>query len=383
MRKLLVVFVIILLSFSGFGDVSLVFSKNSTLFAGLIGKGLNGTGKGIFGNPSVIAFSRNFELTVAGIVMPYDRFGGVFSSSFGLNRMFKEDLVGSIGISAFIGGVNNIEVVDENAQLLDITSSFDYGVLLSYGVELTRLITFPFSFGVNAKYISSYFRDISASGMGIDLGVMFHPFVSLPDLGVSVSIINLFSTKNWSTGSSEMLPTRIGIGAFYYLFDDALLLSIEVNNTSLYSEIFSFRWVNVDLGVSFLVDRNLSLEVVGRVGNEFSINLGVNYSLGGTKVGVMGWIDGIGINSVGFFEVYAGHPKYLAKSIDPEVQRVKEKERLQNLEREYFSKAMMYFSMKEYKEAKRYLEEVLKINPNNTTARSLIKKIEDILSLEE
>lgn len=384
MRKLIFVIVFLCVLRLASSDISYVLSEYSVMNTGLASRGMIGSSVGILCNPSVVSFSRNFELSLQGVYMSYDRFGGVVSSSVGIYRLTGVDIAGGVGVSAFFGGVNNIEIIDENAISLGTTTSLDYGLGLSYATSLAGLFEFPFDVGLSLKYFSSSLRNISGSGIGLDFGFVLNPIKSLPDLGVSVSFINLFSSKTWSTGITEMVPVRLSLGVFYYLLDDSLVISLGADNTSMYSEIFSFRWMNVELGAGFALNPNFFVRVYGTVGNEFSINLGLNYDIVGfSRIGVLGWLDGIGFNSIGTVEFSTGSPRYLAKVIDPEVQKRKEIERTKYLEREYFSKAMIYFSDRDYKNAKKYLEEVLKINPDNDTARAMIRKIDDILALEE
>lgn len=384
MKRLFFVFLVVLGVFNANADVSYLFSKNSILNASYVSRGLSSVGVALLGNPSAVAFSRNFEFTVQGIMMPYDRFAGSLSVSTGLYKILGIQEIGSVGISLILGGVSGIEIMDENAFSLGNTSSFDYGIVFSYGTEIASIVSFPFAFGINFKYLSSYFSSLVGGGFGVDFGVVFYPISNMKDLGFCVSLVNLYSLKSWNTGMFEVLPVSVSLGAFYYLFDDSLLLSFGINNTSRYEEIFSFRWFTAELGVSYSVDRNLSLNLLGRLGNEFVVAFGVSYSFSlASKASFLGWFDGIGFNTLGVLDLYSGVPKYLAKVIDPEVQKAKEKDRLEKLEKENFSKAMIYFSSRDYRNAKKYLEEVLKINPNNDTAKAMLKKIDDILSLEE
>lgn len=384
MKRLFFVFLMVYGIFSANADVSYLFSENSILNTPYVSKGLSSVGIALLGNPSAVAFSRNFEFTVQGVVMPYDRFAGSLSISTGLYKILGIQEIGSLGISLVLGGVSSIEVVDDNGFNLGNSSSFDYEIVFSYGSDIASIVSFPFAFGVNLKYFSSYFSSLVGSGFGVDFGVVFNPISNIKDLGFCVSLVNLYSLKSWNTGMFEVLPVSVSLGAFYYLFDDSLLLSFGINNTSRYEEVFSFRWFTAEMGISYSIDRNLGVKVLGRLGNEFVVAFGISYSFAVTsKASFLGWFDNIGFNTLGSLELYTGSPKYLAKVIDPEVQKVKEKERLAELEKENFSKAMMYFSSKDYRNAKKHLEEVLKINPNNDTAKAMIKKIDDILSLEE
>lgn len=378
--------VVIISSFVCFADadVSYLFSRNSVMDSALASRGIGSASLGILVNPSLVSFSRSFEFSALGVYMPYDRFGAAVSCSLGLYKLTGVDFIGGVGVSVFLGGVNNIDLRNENGESAGMGSSVDYGVIVGYGTSISSLTTFPLDLGVSVKYLSSSFGSLSGGGVGVDIGSVFYPIRTLPDLGFSISIVNLFSSKTWSTGTSEMLPTKISLGAFYYLLDDTLLVSADINNTSTYGEMLAFRWINLDIGVSLALDPNLCVKLIATVGNQFSVSFGLNYDAWDfSKVGVFSWMDSIGLNSLGSLEFYSGSPRYLAKVIDPEVQRKKERERLENLEREHFSKAMVYFSAGDYRNAKKHLEEVIKINPENDTAKAMLRKIEDILALEE
>ncbi|MEN2998497.1 MAG: hypothetical protein ABDH28_05625 [Brevinematia bacterium] len=384
MKRLVVLLLSLCFVCDVYADISYLFSEYSVMSTALASRGMSSASLGILANPASVSFSRDFEFTILGVYMPYDRFGGVLSSSVGLYRLTGVDIAGGMGLTVILGGVNNIDLRDENGTSMGVASTFDWGVVFDYGTSVGSLVGFPFDLGVGVKYLSSSLRDVYGSGVGVDLGAVFNPIKSLPDLGFSVGMVNLYSSKTWSTGTVEMLPTRISLGAFYYLLEDSIILSLGVDNISLYEEILSFKWINLNFGVNFAVDPNLFIKLVGSVGNQFSVSFGLSYGIGGfSKIGFLGWVDGMGFNSMGSVEFLSGVPRYLAKVIDPEVQKRKEKERTENLEREYFSKAMLYFSTKDYRNAKKYLEEVLKINPDNDTAKAMLKKIEDILAIEE
>jgi hypothetical protein len=346
-------------------------------------KGIDNAGLGLLQNPFDVAYARNFEFNVSIGILPYDRFLAYGNASLSLERITGVSFLGGIGLSVVYSGINGIELFDENASSLGTYSSSSFGFLASLGSSLSEFVGIPFDWGLNVKYSSDSMYNISGSGLGVDLGVAFSPVSTLKDLGFKVNLLDVYSSKTWNTGTSEMVPLTLNVGAFYSLFDDSLLISLDFFNSGRYNEVFMFKDVGASLGAVYVPTLNLIIRGGVKVSSEVVVFVGVSYRLDFGKVDYVGSFDGLGFNNFGSLSFNVGAPKFVAKSISPEVAKKKEEENLKARENEAFAKAMVYFANKDYKNAKVELENVLKVNPNNNTAKAMLQKIEEILSLEE
>lgn len=381
-----VIFITIFVLISGFAFSDFVFTSLYSANLGgdvAVTKGYANAGSYLLFSPYLAPYSRNYEFNLMIGVLPYDRFAGVGNLSFSLERMTGMSYLGGVGLSFAYLGMNGIEFFDENAQSLGVYSYSSYGFALTLGSSLKEFVGFPLDWGISVKYSMDNLKDLFSSGLGVDIGVMLKPIASLQDLGFKLSILDLYGSKQWNTGVSENSPMSFDVGGFYSLFDDTILVSLDFISSGRYNEIFTFKDAGISLSGMYLVAPNFIIKgSFGYVG-EISFNLGVSYSLSFAKLEYSGTLDGLGINNLGKLEFGVGEPKFFGKPISPEAVKARESEIMKKMENEEFAKAMLYFANNDYRNAKVQLEKVLKINPDNATAKAMLQKIEEILSLEE
>lgn len=92
--------------------------------------------------------------------------------------------------------------------------------VLSHG----RLITNWLAVGAGVKFIQHRIDTFSANGFGSDLGLLLIPH---PKFHVGVSVTELFSQIQWSTGYAEQFPYTLRIGLSALILKDWLLLSTQ------------------------------------------------------------------------------------------------------------------------------------------------------------
>ncbi|MGC8964578.1 MAG: tetratricopeptide repeat protein [Brevinematia bacterium] len=384
MRRIIFIFIFVVISVFAFSNSVFVPLYSTSLGSDVsVTKGYANAGSYLLFSPYLVPYVRNYEFNLLVGVLPYDRFAGVGNLSFSLERISGLSYLGGLGFSFAYLGMNNIELFDDNAQSLGVYSYYSYGLALTIGSDLREFVKFPLDWGINFKYSLDSLKETSSSGFGVDIGIMTKPISTVQDLGFKLALLDLYSLKQWNTGISEINPISLNVGAFYSFFDDTLLTSFDFTVFGRYNEIFTFRNTKFSLSGVYLVLPNLLLRANFSYGGEISVNVGVSYSLNFAKVEYNSVLDGLGINNIGKIEFGFGDPKFFGKPISPEVVKAKEAEKAKQMENEEFAKAMLYFANNDYKNAKSQLEKVLKINPDNTTAKAMLQKIEDILSLEE
>ncbi|MGC8871168.1 MAG: tetratricopeptide repeat protein [Brevinematia bacterium] len=384
MRRIIFIFIFVVISVFAFSNSVFVPLYSTSLGSDVsVTKGYANAGSYLLFSPYLVPYVRNYEFNLLVGVLPYDRFAGVGNLSFSLERISGLSYLGGLGFSFAYLGMNNIELFDDNAQSLGVYSYYSYGLALTIGSDLREFVKFPLDWGINFKYSLDSLKETSSSGFGVDIGIMTKPLSTVQDLGFKLALLDLYSLKQWNTGISEINPISLNVGAFYSFFDDTLLTSFDFTVFGRYNEIFTFRNTKFSLSGVYLVLPNLLLRANFSYGGEISVNVGVSYSLNFAKVEYNSVLDGLGINNIGKIEFGFGDPKFFGKPISPEVVKAKEAEKAKQMENEEFAKAMLYFANNDYKNAKSQLEKVLKINPDNTTAKAMLQKIEEILSLEE
>jgi len=88
-------------------------------------------------------------------------------------------------------------------------SDDEYGLLLSYARDMADL----WSLGGNVKLLRQGLLDNTSFGMGLDLGVLFHPRPNL-DLGLRVSDVTQ-TQVSWDTGHRESISPTVALGLKY------------------------------------------------------------------------------------------------------------------------------------------------------------------------
>lgn len=166
------------------------------------------------------------------VFMSYaNRFGaGVQDQSLGLALKWRKRI--NVGFAMARSSVGDIKhttdgVVDSRGRPL-IDGTFDdaeVGLLFATGVQVHEI----FSVGLTAKYMIHDLYDKTATGMGIDIGWMFHPLNTL-SFGLNAQNINRTRMK-WTTEQEhfDRIPANFKFGASADLLDSRMRVSADLN----------------------------------------------------------------------------------------------------------------------------------------------------------
>jgi hypothetical protein len=120
----------------------------------------------------------------------------------GLAFKFDDDNAIGISINQLDYGEEEITTVEQQNGTGQFWSASDLAVSLSY----SRNLTDRFSIGGTVKYISENISDVSATGFGVDVGLLF--YTQLEGLSLGMNISN-FGTEMQLDGKSLLQPIDI------------------------------------------------------------------------------------------------------------------------------------------------------------------------------
>ena len=136
-------------------------------------------------------------------LMSLDRYVQVLSLSRNLSSS------AGTSISIFRSGVGQIEGKDFSNQSTGIFDSSESYVMLSFGSDLTRFL----SFGFNLKAIFNEIETYNASGVSADIGLLYR--IS-DQIVLSMMVNDIYGEYVWEdSNQKEALPMIAGAGLKY------------------------------------------------------------------------------------------------------------------------------------------------------------------------
>ncbi len=166
-----------------------------------------------FSNPALLSKIKEYEFGASYFLMSLDRYVQVLSLSRNLSSS------AGTSISIFRSGVGQIEGKDFSNQSTGFFDSSESCVMLSFGSNLTKSL----SFGFNLKAIFNEISAFNASGVSTDIGLLYR----LSDqLVLSAMINDIYGEYSWEDSNQrESLPMVAGAGLKYSLNDNINLFS--------------------------------------------------------------------------------------------------------------------------------------------------------------
>jgi len=171
-------------------------------------------------NPAGVAAVENNELSLMTGILSNDRSFNWLAFGMPLGNAGLALSLISSGVDAIPGWVDKTTA----------SGDFDYGnmaALISYGSKFADGV----QAGVNLKYFKSDLQDNSASGYGIDVGLLFS---ATEKLSAGIVLQDLGSSIKWDTSNDtrEKVPEVAKIGLTYRLAEDKLKLCLDTSKVS-------------------------------------------------------------------------------------------------------------------------------------------------------
>lgn len=209
----------------------------------------------LYWNPSGIASIKEIRFTF----MYNHIFMDTKQGFLGVVKKIKN--IGNIGIGTTYTIVEDIKKTTDSPNSKDTFNATDLAISLSLGRNLNSKL----SLGSNFKIIESKIARIPATGIALDLGVLY----KIKNYSVGFCIQNI-GTKMRYQEKKEILPLNYKIGSALSLIDQRLLLVLDINKPI-------DNKVNLHLGSEYLISENILL----RAGYSNGLNeVGVGYTLG-------------------------------------------------------------------------------------------------------
>ena len=179
-----------------------------------------------FSNPALLSKTKKYEFGTSYFLMSLDRYVQVLSMTRNLNNS------SGTSISVFRSGVKNIEYKDFSNQSNGFFDSSESYIMLSFGSSLTQSL----SFGFNLKTIFNHIENYKASGVSVDIGLLYR---LSNQLVISLVINDIYGKYSWeSSNQDETLPVISAVGLKYDLNDNINLFSrvdyMKPENSNLY-----------------------------------------------------------------------------------------------------------------------------------------------------
>ena len=166
-----------------------------------------------FSNPALLSRIKKYEFGASYFLMSLDRYVQVLSLSRNLSSS------AGTSISIFRSGVGQIEGKDFSNQSTGVFDSSESYVMLSFGSDLTRFL----SFGFNLKAIFNEIETYNASGVSADIGLLYR--IS-DQIVLSMMVNDIYGEYVWEdSNQKEALPVIAGAGLKYSLNDNINLFS--------------------------------------------------------------------------------------------------------------------------------------------------------------
>jgi hypothetical protein len=133
--------------------------------------------------------------------------------------------IGTLGFGLLM--LNQGEAEGRN-ELNEVTSSFSnrqLGVLLGFGADLTPQL----AAGGTLKMINQTFNNLSGTGFGLDLGLMYRV---LPMLNLGLSFQNLLAPSITLKSAAETYPMNMTFGVGALFFEDRLKVDLDLSKNT-------------------------------------------------------------------------------------------------------------------------------------------------------
>ncbi|MEW6618243.1 MAG: PorV/PorQ family protein [bacterium] len=278
---------------------------------------------------------------------------------------------GAYGFGLFKLTVDDIEERDYKNNLLNPSlknEQLEY--IFSYSKQFSPSLSYGLSLKLNTHKIQSY----SAAGVGLDVGVLYHP-EKFPDLTIGGNLQNILEPSLKLKNDTTKYPINLKAGISYHWklidkLDDEFIISIDVDK----SRLTELKWHS---GIEYSLYKILSLRL-GLDDKDFTYGFGIRYK-------------GIGFDYACACQELKDTQKftanlYIGQTLEQMRQALQKKEEEQinkRLEEELIkkeqiqvqlamNKAKEYLEAKQYKEAIMYLERVLVWNPEDEEAKQYL-----------
>ena len=174
----------------------------------------------------------------------------------------------------------------------------EYVILASWAMQLDKYLgmvkyEYPkIAVGINVKYLGIKSdltlddAEISASGFGADVGIMF---AIKNNLRIGIMGRDVFTQISWNSGTAELVPYSINAGAFYGITNDVLLSAeiktVQAENGAPKPTAFA---AGFEYGVKFSKKDQLE-KIAARAGLNYDINNDSYIISGGASVYLEGF----------------------------------------------------------------------------------------------
>lgn len=219
-------------------------------------------------NPAGLGYVERFQVAGMYSILSMDRTHNFAGVALPLGKR------GTIGVNWLQFGVSDIDGRDITGQPTGKFDDSEMAVGASYALKFGSL----FSAGATAKYLHHSLQDFSASGFGLDLGVMLR-IKERYQAGLVVQ--NLIGSIKWNTDSNlkETFPKvyRGGVGIKPGILPIPFLLAMDL------AKVRGERGVNVHAGSEMWFVRDMFALRGGYAVDEFTV--GASFAWNSSKLG--------------------------------------------------------------------------------------------------
>jgi len=280
---------------------------------------------------------------------------------------------GAFGVGLFRLGVTNIEERDSRNNLINSSlknEQLEY--IFSYSHEPSPLLSYGVSLNLHTHKIYSYF----ATGVGVDVGVLYHPDGIFKDFTLGANLQNILEPTLKLKKDTTKYPLNLKAGISYHSgLNNEMVISLDMDKSRLTA-------IKLHLGAEYSLYKTISLRI-GLDDENLTYGLGIKYK------------------GVKFDYAYALHDLKdthrfsanlsIGQTIDQMRQAMikKEEEKInKRLEEELakreqlqiqlaLTKGKEFFQNKQYKEAMIQFERVIGWSPEHKEAKEYLARAKD------
>ncbi len=129
--------------------------------------------------------------------------------------------IGTLGVGLIFLNQGEAEGRDSYNEILDSFTHNQLGVMLGFGSDITPLL----AAGGTLKIVSQTLMNVSGTGLGLDAGIMYHPW---PFLNMGLAFRNLLAPVIQLKDEKEQYPMNLVLGVGVKVFEEQLKVDLDI-----------------------------------------------------------------------------------------------------------------------------------------------------------
>ncbi len=303
-------------------------------------------------------------------------------TTFGINAnaaVGSMQLPMGLGLNATVELISGIQNINENGTVIASQDALFFNGGLIYGIGFKEVLKLDIKWGFQTRFQVLNLNGSTKNNISFDSGIQWNQPLKSTIFSTTGVVLGANQFLAITLSSNTELPsTTVFVGSYIGLLEDHLSLGLNLVNVGQWSEIGSGKWFSLHPNLNWsIIPKQLSLKLAAELPlgtADYRFSLGLSYKTDVGKFAYQGGLENLGLSQLLTYTLDVGKPRMSA--------RFESTESKANQAQKVFAEGMMLFSTKKYDLAKIKLEEAAKLDPNNQVTKSILKKIQFIMALE-